>query len=127
MLLCCLFIPQKNVFSGIKSVMLTYGIGIEYTIIWATNALKPICSFSLYNQCYNYTLHSTPNVIDTNSDYAITVVGKRCLPSAFQFFELFLHSKNPSKNFHALVRAPCPHYSIYLLLAYTPILFTTIY
>ena len=49
-----------------------------------------------------------------------TVLGKRCSPSAFQFFELFLHSKNPSKDFHALVRAPSPHYSIYLLLAYTP-------
>ena len=55
------------------------------------------------------------------------VVGKRSSPSAFQSFELFLHSINPSKNFHALVRAPSPHYSIYLLLAYTPILFTTIY
>ena len=57
----------------------------------------------------------------------LKVVGKRCSPCAFQFFELFFYSKNTSKNFHALVRAPSTHYSIYLLLAYTPILFTTIY
>ena len=113
---------------------ITIAVQILNENIWAarTCSNKFGCKVTLYvlrNLKVSYLIKSKvlEHIIIELRSKNLKVVGKRCSPSAFQSFELFLYIKNNSKNFHALVRATSTHYSIYLLLAYTPILFTTIY